>query len=59
MTMEENAELPWTSDRCMEMVELQQMIIAHYDAIMAEFQPARLIGFGINLLKWVNSSKNH
>ena len=55
MTMDEEAEQAWTSDKRMEMVELQQKVIVYYDKLMIDLAPGRVLGFGIKVLIWVDS----
>ena len=51
MTMEEGAEQAGSSETRVEMIELQQRVIAYYDVLMVDLEPGKVIRLGIKCLK--------
>jgi hypothetical protein len=58
MTLDAKADQEWTSSKRMEKVDLQRKVIAHYDVLIADLEPGKVLGFGIKFIKWVDSVKN-
>ena len=58
MTADPAAELPWTADKRLEMVELQRRVIKQYDEVVEGFKPRGALGFGIKALLWLDSLIN-
>jgi len=55
MTMDREAELEWTAERRVEMVELQRAVIRRYDEITVDLAPRGVLGFGIKCFVWLDS----